>query len=99
MRPFPADLIGMWPISSRVNKADWIATAQLELLHRLARNLAVIGVLVNPSDPDHDLQLRELQEAGTAIGQQIDIVRAATAHEIDAVFASLVQQGAAALIV
>jgi putative ABC transport system substrate-binding protein len=86
-----------------VTGVSWVATAlvpkQLELLHRLARNPAVIGALVNPSYPDHDLQLRELQDAGAAIGQKINVVRAATTHEIDTAFASLVQQGAGALIV
>jgi len=86
-----------------VTGVSWIATAlvpkQLELLHRLARNPVVIGALVNPGYPDHDLQLRELQEAGAMIGQKINVVRAATAHDIDTAFASLVQQGAGALIV
>src|SRR5262249_3876041 len=66
---------------------------------RFAHDPAVIGALVNPSYPDHDVQLRELQEGGAAIGQKIDVVRAATAPEIDTAFALLVQQGAGALIV
>jgi putative ABC transport system substrate-binding protein len=86
-----------------VTGVSWIATAlvpkQLELLRRSARNPAVIGALVNPTYPDHNLQLHELQEAGATIGQQIDVVRAGTARDIDTAFASLVQQGAGALIV
>ena len=82
---------------------SWVATAlvpkQLELLRRLARDHAVIGALLNPNYPDHDLQLRELQEAGAAIGQKVDVVPAATADEIDKAFASLAQRGAGALIV
>jgi len=86
-----------------VTGVSWIATAlvpkQLELLRRSARNPAVIGALVNPTYPDHNLQLHELQEAGATIGQQIDVARAGTARDIDTAFASLVQQGAGALIV
>src|SRR5262249_59743010 len=86
-----------------VTGVSWVATAlvpkQLELLRRFAHDPAVIGALVNPSYPDHDVQLRELQEGGAAIGQKIDVVRAATAPEIDTAFALLVQQGAGALIV
>jgi len=86
-----------------VTGVSWIATAlvpkQLELLRRSARNPAVIGALVNPTYPDHNLQLHELQEAGATIGQQIDVVRAGTARDIDTAFASLVQRGAGALIV
>jgi putative ABC transport system substrate-binding protein len=86
-----------------VTGVSWIATAlvpkQLELLRRLARNPALIGALVNLRHPDYDLQVRELQEAGDAIGQKITLAGAATAHDIDTAFAFLVQQGASALIV
>jgi putative tryptophan/tyrosine transport system substrate-binding protein len=86
-----------------VTGVSWIATAlvakQLELLRRSVRNPAVIGALVNPSYPDHDLQLRELQEGGAAIGQEINILPAATAPGIDAAFVSLVPKGVDALIV
>lgn len=88
---------------ANVTGVSWVATAlvpkQLELLRRLVPDTAVIGALVNPNYADHDLQLRELQDAGDAIGQKIDIVRAATAQNIDTAFISLVQQGAGALIV
>ena len=86
-----------------VTGVSWIATAlvpkQLELLRGSTRNPMLIGALVNPSYPDHDLQLRELQEGGTAIGRKINIVRAATAADIDRAFGSLVQMDADALIV
>src|SRR5262249_19938980 len=86
-----------------VTGVSWIATVlvpkQLELLRRLARNPAVIGALENPSYPDHDFQARELQEAGAALGQKINVVWAATEHDIDTAVVSLVQQGAGALMV
>jgi putative ABC transport system substrate-binding protein len=86
-----------------VTGVSWIATAlvpkQLELLQRSVGNPAVIGALVNPSYPDHDLQLRELQKGADSIGQRIKIVQAATAHDIEMAFASLVQESAKALIV
>jgi putative ABC transport system substrate-binding protein len=81
----------------------WNATVlvpkRLELLRGLAGNPGVIGALVNPGYPDHDLQLRELKEAAATIRQEIIIAHAATAHDIDTAFASLVQKGAGALIV
>ena len=86
-----------------VTGVSWIATAlvpkQLELLRRSVGNAALIGALVNPSYPDYDLQLRELQKGADAIGQEIKIVQAATAHDIDTAFVSLVQMSANALIV
>jgi putative ABC transport system substrate-binding protein len=86
-----------------VTGVSWVATAlvpkQLELLRRSVGNAALIGALVNPSYPDRDLQLRELQQGADAIGQEIKIVQAASAHDIDTAFASLVQMSANALIV
>jgi putative tryptophan/tyrosine transport system substrate-binding protein len=86
-----------------VTGVSWFATAlvpkQLELLRQLTRNSAMVGALVNPDYQDHDVQLRELQEAGNATGQKINIVRASNAHDIDIAFTSLVQQGVGALIV
>jgi ABC-type uncharacterized transport system substrate-binding protein len=86
-----------------VTGVSWIATAlvpkQLELLRGSTHNPMLIGALVNPRYPDHDLQLRELQEGGAAIGRKINIVQAATAADIDTAFGSLVQMGADALIV
>jgi len=86
-----------------VTGVSWVATAlvlkQLELLHRSVGNPALIGALVNPSYPDHGVQLGELREGANAINQEINIVQAATAHDIDMAFVSLVQKGANALIV
>lgn len=86
-----------------VTGVSWVATAlvrkQLELLHRSVGNPALIGALVNPSYPDHGVQLGELREGAIAINQEINIVQAATAHDIDMAFVSLVQKGANALIV
>jgi putative ABC transport system substrate-binding protein len=86
-----------------VTGVSWVATAlvpkQLDLLRRLVRNAAMIGALVNPSYPDHEVQMRDLQEAGAAIGQKITVVQADMPHDIDMAFATLAQQGAGALIV
>jgi putative ABC transport system substrate-binding protein len=86
-----------------VTGVSWFATAltlkRLELLRRMVIGSAMIGALVNPTYEDASLQLRELEEAGTAIGQTIKIVRASTAQEVDVAFASLGQQGIAALMI
>lgn len=86
-----------------VTGVSWIATAlvpkQMELLRRSVGNAALIAALVNPSYPDHDLQLQELQQGADAIGQEIKVVQAASAHDIDTAFVSLVQMSANALIV
>ena len=51
---------------------------RLGLLNEIAPGPASIGVLVNPGYPDADRELREAQEAASAINRQIIIVRRQT---------------------
>ena len=54
---------------------------------------------MNPTNPDADLQRGDVQAAATAIGQQLRILNASTESDVDAAFASLVEQRADALLV
>jgi len=76
-----------------------LETKRLELLHQLVPGTTPIGVLVNPTNPAADLQLRELQEAAGVIKRQIDIVRASTALENETAFARAVHNRVVALLV
>jgi putative ABC transport system substrate-binding protein len=71
---------------------------RLGLLREIVPGAAPIGVLVNPAFPDADVELRELQQAAITINRQLIVARAGTEAEIDAAFATLVQQGAGALL-
>ena len=59
----------------------------------------MVALLVNPSDPDAGTQLADVQEAARVLGRPVVLLNAATADEIDAAFAALVKQQAAALVV
>src|SRR5262245_3807567 len=76
-----------------------LAAKRLGLLHDLLPNALRVAVLVNPSNPNADSLAKDTQAAGLAIGQQIEILAARTARDIDAAFASLVQKRAEALLV
>jgi ABC-type uncharacterized transport system substrate-binding protein len=54
---------------------------------------------MNPNKPDREIELRNLQAAAHALGQQILVVSAGSESDFDAVFAALVQQRAGALLV
>jgi putative ABC transport system substrate-binding protein len=86
-----------------VTGVSWVATEliakRLDLIHQFVGRTVVVGALVNPTYPDIDSQLRELRDAGAAIRQDIKVVRAATAGEIDAAFASFAQYRVGAVIV
>jgi putative ABC transport system substrate-binding protein len=77
-----------------------LAAKQFELLHELVPNTNMIGVLVNPTDPNlANYITRDLQEAGRALGQQIQVLNASTEDEIDASFRSLAQLRVGATII
>jgi putative tryptophan/tyrosine transport system substrate-binding protein len=76
-----------------------LATKQLGPLHELAPKAAIIAVLADPNQPELEVELREMESAGRAIGRQILIVKAASERELNAAFATVVQARAGALLV
>jgi len=72
---------------------------QLELAHELVPTATVIAVLVNPSNPNAETVLRELQAAARILGVQLHVLHASAEREFDTVFASLGQPGAGALVI
>jgi putative tryptophan/tyrosine transport system substrate-binding protein len=78
---------------------DVLIKKRLELLHEVVPHAAVIAVLLNPSNPDIDARLRDVQAAAQAIGQQIHVLMASTPGEIDGAFGTLAEQRLGALLV
>jgi putative ABC transport system substrate-binding protein len=72
---------------------------QLELLRELVPKTSVIGLLMNPNEPTSESQVGDVQAAAREIGVQLIVLRASTERDIDAVFATLVQQRIGALII
>jgi putative tryptophan/tyrosine transport system substrate-binding protein len=72
---------------------------RLELLSELVPQARVIALLINPDNPQTVRVMRDVQEAARAKGVQLPILKAATESEIEAVFATLYQLQAGALIV
>jgi putative ABC transport system substrate-binding protein len=71
---------------------------RLELLRELVPAPAAIAFLVNPKNPNAASNTREIEAAGQAVGQRIEIVNAGSAADFDAAFASMVERRAQALI-
>jgi putative tryptophan/tyrosine transport system substrate-binding protein len=76
-----------------------LGAKNLEILHELVPKAAVIGVLVNPNNPNAEPQLQDLQAAAGAIGLQLRILSARSAGEVDTVFATLQQRPVDALLI
>ena len=76
-----------------------LVAKKLGLLRELVPKAAAVAALVDPADPSAASQISETQQAAHALGQQLLLLRASTDEEIDAAFAMLIQQQAAALLV
>jgi putative ABC transport system substrate-binding protein len=71
----------------------------LEILHELVPSAVVIGVLVNPNNPNAEPQLRDLQASARMLGLQIITLAAGSDREIDSVFATLGERKIEAMLV
>jgi putative ABC transport system substrate-binding protein len=76
-----------------------IEAKRLGLLRDLVPTSALIGVLLNPNNPNAETQSKDVQEAARAIGQKIQIVHAATEAALGTTFTTLTQMRADALLV
>jgi putative ABC transport system substrate-binding protein len=72
---------------------------RLGLLRELVPTAALIAVLLNPNSPPAATQLKDVQEAARALGQQIHILHAGSEAELEAAFETTRQVGAGALLV
>jgi ABC-type uncharacterized transport system substrate-binding protein len=74
---------------------------RFELLREAVPGARLIAVLANPTypDPESRADTEEVRSAAQAVGQQISILNASTAHEIDTAFVTIVQHGAEAPLV
>jgi ABC-type uncharacterized transport system substrate-binding protein len=72
---------------------------RLELLREVVPTAAVIGLLVNPTNPVTESDMRDMQAAAGTIGQQLRILNASSERDLDTAFAMIVQQRASALVV
>ncbi len=79
--------------------APELSPKRLELLSELVPRVGVIALLVNPNNSNTERIIGDMQEAAHAKAVQLHILKAGTESEIDAAFATLVQQQAGALVV
>jgi putative tryptophan/tyrosine transport system substrate-binding protein len=77
-----------------------LAPKRLELLREVFTTATKIALLINPKNPAILQQdTKGVEEAARAVGQEVIIVNASTANEIESAVATAVQQQAAALVV
>jgi putative tryptophan/tyrosine transport system substrate-binding protein len=72
---------------------------RLEILHELVPTAKLIAFLVNPQNPQVEIQINALAAASRTAGQELLLLKASNNLEIDAAFAALADRGAGAVII
>jgi putative ABC transport system substrate-binding protein len=68
-------------------------------LHELAPKASTIAVMINPNYPGAKSQAQAVQDAAAHLGVKLVMLNALSEADLEPAFASLVQQGAGALLV
>jgi putative ABC transport system substrate-binding protein len=76
-----------------------LVAKQFEVLHETVPKTALIGFLVNPTNQNAEPDTKNVLAAAELVGQKMAIVEAQTDSELEAAFATLVQQRTGALVV
>jgi putative ABC transport system substrate-binding protein len=76
-----------------------IGPKRLELLRELRPNASTIAMLINPDYQPGPVEARDVQAGAGSLGLQMNVVNASTESQVDAAFATIVQQRAQALII
>jgi len=76
-----------------------LGAKRLELLRELVPLAAMIGILINPTNPSAETYATDAREAARALVSQIHILNASTDGEIETTFAALAHLRVGALLV
>jgi putative ABC transport system substrate-binding protein len=72
---------------------------RLELARDLVPNVGVIAVITNPNSTDASEELRDVQNAARATGQELVVVAATTDRDFEAAFEAIIQRRAQVLLI
>jgi len=76
-----------------------VTPKRLELAHELLPTATIIAALVNPTNPNTEIELRGMQAAARALGLQLHVLHASSERDFAAVFAALPQLRAGVLVI
>ena len=71
---------------------------RLALLRELIPSARRIAILVNPSYPDADTQVKQAQDAAVALGEELFVLKASNVGDFEPAFANLTEHRADALL-
>jgi putative tryptophan/tyrosine transport system substrate-binding protein len=73
-------------------------TKRVQLLHEIAPQATVIAFLMNPNNPNSNMEMAAAQAAASSLGKRIIVFTASSETELEATFASMVQSHIGALL-
>jgi putative tryptophan/tyrosine transport system substrate-binding protein len=76
-----------------------LTAKRLELLLMLVPTAVALCALINPSNPNAEANIREVEATARTVRREVHIFKASTSREIDTAFTSLVRLRAGALLV
>jgi len=71
---------------------------RMQLLQEVVPQATIIGFLMNPNNPNADIEMKAAQTAASSLGKELLVLRASNEGEIDAAFEIMAQQRGGALL-
>jgi putative tryptophan/tyrosine transport system substrate-binding protein len=76
--------------------SNQLEAKKLAFIHELVPGASVVAVLVNPTNPNTEVQAKDMQAAGSALGLKVHILQASSERDIDTAVATMVREHAGA---
>ncbi|MFL6796616.1 MAG: ABC transporter substrate-binding protein [Xanthobacteraceae bacterium] len=86
-------------VTGVTNFMNVLGAKRLELVSEVVPTAVVLGLLVNPTNPNTEADTRELQAAAQALGRRIEVLTASADHELERAFTAAVDQKVGALFI
>src|SRR5262249_19713048 len=79
-------------VTGMTNFINRLGAKRLELVSEAVPTVKVLGLLVNPTNPNAEADTRDLQAAAQALGRRLQVLAARAEHELETAFAAAVEQ-------
>lgn len=76
-----------------------LAAKRFQIMQETVPKAALIGLLMNPTNLDTQVQTKDVLAAAQSVGQKLAVIQARTDRELEAAFATLTEKRADALLV
>jgi putative ABC transport system substrate-binding protein len=86
-------------VTGITNFMNVLGAKRLELVSEAVPTAVVLGLLVNPTNPNAEADTRDLQLAAQALGRRLQVLTAGTDREIETAFAAAVEHKVGALFI